>query len=370
VTFTPTATGTRTGAITITDSASGSPQSINLTGTGVTVVAPAVSLSPSSLSFGNQSINTTSAGQNVTLSNTGTGTLNITSIVPSGDYADTTTCGATLLAGSNCTISVTFTPTATGTRTGAITITDNAAGSPHSVGLTGTGVAVPVLVRSAGGSSSTGNGSGAVSFSAASAAGDTIVLFVRFGGATITSVTDNQSGGSNSYTSVLGPTHWGVTPNPTDRWAQVFVAKNITGGSTLRITVTLSGSSTHDIYMAALEYLGVDPTNPVNATASGFGKASTTGAPVTGNLTTTVANAQLVATSWDSNESYTSTGNGSGYTTDAAAGVRSISGGSGWANLTEYRSAATAGTYNARASSSPAVDDWVIQLVALAPATH
>src|SRR5258708_1032877 len=120
--------------------------------------------------------------------------------------------------------------------------------------------------------------------------------------------------------------------------------------------------------MAALEYAGVDAGNPVNATAVGTGTVSANGAPATGNLTTTVANTKLVATSWDSNESYTSTGNGSGYTTDAAAGNPSISGGSGWANLTEDRTATTAGTWNATASLSPAVHQWAIQLIALAPA--
>ena len=139
VTFTPTAAGTRTGAITITDDAQGSPHSVGLTGTGATAIAPAVSLSVSSASFGNQPVNTTSLAQSVTLSNTGTGTLNITSIVPSGNYNDTTTCGATLGAGSSCTITVTFTPTAVGTRTGSITIADNASGSPHVVTLTGVG---------------------------------------------------------------------------------------------------------------------------------------------------------------------------------------------------------------------------------------
>jgi hypothetical protein len=226
---------------------------------------------------------------------------------------------------------------------------------------------VPVLVRSGHGSSATGNSSGTVSFSAASAAGDTVVLFVRFGGTTISSVTDNQTGGSNSYVSVLGPTAWGVAPNVTDRSAQVFVVKNITGGSRLTIRVSLAGSSTHDIYMAALEYSGVDPVNPVNATALGTGTFGTDGAPTTPNLTTTVANTKLVATSWDSNESYTSTSNGSGYTTDSAAGVSSISGGTGWASLTEDRTAAAAGTWNATTKSTRAVVDWVIHLIALAP---
>jgi hypothetical protein len=252
---------------------------------------------------------------------------------------------------------------ATGTDSISGTITPPASGNGATVGLSG---AAPVLVQSAPGSSLTGNSSGTVSFSAPSVAGDTIVLFVRFGGTTISGVTDNHPGGSNTYTSVLGPTQWGVAPNSTDRSAQVFVASNIAGGSTLTITVNLAGNSTHDIYIAALEYSGVDPTNPINVTAGGSGTNGRT--PSTGNVTTTVANTKLVATSWDSNESYTASGNGTGYVTDVAAGIASISGGSGWSNLTEDRTAATAGTWNATASSAPAVNDWIVQMVALTPA--
>ncbi|MBV9303612.1 MAG: choice-of-anchor D domain-containing protein [Acidobacteriaceae bacterium] len=141
VTFHPTATGTRTGTVTITDNASGSPQSTSLTGTGV---APVVSLSKTSLTFASQLVGTTSSAQPVTLTNTGTGTLTISSIVATGDYAQTNTCGSSVSAGGNCTINVTFHPTATGTRTGTVTITDNASGSPQSISLTGTGVAPAV----------------------------------------------------------------------------------------------------------------------------------------------------------------------------------------------------------------------------------
>jgi hypothetical protein len=363
-----------------------------------TTPAPVASLSPAALSFARQAVNSTSPAQTTTLSNTGNAPMNITGISitgpNAGDFMQTNNCPSSLTSGS-CSINVTFTPTASGSRSATVSVADNAAGSPHTVSLTGTGATggpqtysisgslspvssgsgatvtlaggAPVLVQSAPGSRLTGNTSGAVSFSAANTGGNTIVLFVRFGGATITSVTDNQPGGSNTYASVLGPTHWGVPPNSTDRWAQVFLAKNIVGNSPLTVAVTFSGSTTHDTYLAALEYSGVDPNNPVNATAVGTGTVGANGAPVTGNLTTTVANTKLVATSWDSNESYTATGNGSGYATDVAAGIASLSGGSGWPNLTEDRTAATTGTWNATASSQPAVVDWVIQLVALAP---
>jgi hypothetical protein len=76
------------------------------------------------------------------MSNTGSATLNISSIVASGDFAlisSSKPCGATLAAGKSCKIKVTFTPTETGTRTGDVTISDNAGNSPQQVPLTGTG---------------------------------------------------------------------------------------------------------------------------------------------------------------------------------------------------------------------------------------
>lgn len=119
-------------------------------GGGAPPPAPIVSLSPSSLTFASQAVNTTSAAQTVTLSNPGNGALSITSIAASGDFPETNNCG-TGLPGSTgtalaaCSISVTFKPTAVGTRTGSVSITDNASGSPQTVSLSGTGeIATPV----------------------------------------------------------------------------------------------------------------------------------------------------------------------------------------------------------------------------------
>src|SRR5207249_6067481 len=95
VTFKPTATGTRTGSVTITDSATGSPQKLSLTGSGVSsgTSTPVASLSPTSLAFGNQTVGTTSAARVITLSNTGTASLSISGIAVtgtnSGDFAQT-----------------------------------------------------------------------------------------------------------------------------------------------------------------------------------------------------------------------------------------------------------------------------------------
>jgi len=142
VTFKPTAAGTRTGAVTITDNASPATQTVSLTGTGT---APLVSLSPTSLTFPAQAVGTSSSAQSVTLKNTGSAGLTITSIKTSGDFSQTNTCGSSLAASASCTLSVTFKPTATGTRTGAVTITDNASPATQTVSLTGTGVAAPVV---------------------------------------------------------------------------------------------------------------------------------------------------------------------------------------------------------------------------------
>jgi hypothetical protein len=141
VTFAPAATGARTGALTLTDNASTSPQTVALSGTGT---GPVVGLAPASLSFSNQLLGTASSSQTLAVNNTGNMALTISSIVASGDYAQTNTCGSSVAAGANCTISATFTPTATGPRTGTITVTDNAFDSPQIVNLSGTGIAPAV----------------------------------------------------------------------------------------------------------------------------------------------------------------------------------------------------------------------------------
>jgi hypothetical protein len=136
VTFTPTAIGGLSGTLSITDDASGSPHAVALNGIGL---GPLATLSPSSLSFAGQPVGTTSPAQVITLSNSGNAPLTISTITASGDYAQTEDCGGSIAAGANCTVAVTFKPTAAGMRDGTITIRDNAAGSPRTISLSGTG---------------------------------------------------------------------------------------------------------------------------------------------------------------------------------------------------------------------------------------
>ena len=172
--FGPSTAGALTAAITIADNASGSPQSVALSGTGL---APAVSLSATSLSFGDQEVGTASSSKGVTLTNTGSAALAITSITVTGtdatSYLFVNNCGTSLAAKASCTIHGHFGPTMLGAMTAAITLVDNASGSPQSIALSGAGV--PTLMLQAGGSLPTATQnvaySGAINASGGSGAG-------------------------------------------------------------------------------------------------------------------------------------------------------------------------------------------------------
>jgi hypothetical protein len=139
VTFTPTGTGTRNAAVSVTDNAPGSPQSVPLTGVGT---PPAVTLSPTSLTFSNQVVFTTSPVQPVTLTNSGTGVLKIKHISVTSPFSQTNNCPSSLGPGADCTISVKFRPANKGVFHGAVSVADNASGNPQKVPLTGTGTFV------------------------------------------------------------------------------------------------------------------------------------------------------------------------------------------------------------------------------------
>lgn len=136
VTFRPTAPGPRNGSIAIQDDAAGSPQLINLAGDGS---GPGATFTPVSLSFPSQLLGTSSAAQAVTLTNSGDLTLNISGIQVTGDFGQNNNCPAQLPPGSSCTINVTFSPAVSGTRSGTLTVDDNAYGTTQAANLTGTG---------------------------------------------------------------------------------------------------------------------------------------------------------------------------------------------------------------------------------------
>jgi hypothetical protein len=136
VTFTPTAGGSRTANIAVSGTEPGSPLTVDLSGTGL---GPAATLNPSVLTFTSETVGTTSAAQIATLTNVGNAPLSLSGITASGDFAETNTCSTALSTGNSCQISVTFTPSASGARTGTIAI----AGSTQAIALSGVGIAAP-----------------------------------------------------------------------------------------------------------------------------------------------------------------------------------------------------------------------------------
>ena len=138
ITFTPTASGNRMGVLTITGSAG--VQTAQLSGTGQ--APPTDTLAPLSLTFAQAQVGSSSAAQQVTLTNSGDVALTLVSgIITSGDFKAANSCSSSLAPHSTCAINVSFVPTAVGSRTGTLTVTDEV--RYQTVSLTGVGVAPP-----------------------------------------------------------------------------------------------------------------------------------------------------------------------------------------------------------------------------------
>ncbi len=158
--FAPTAPDARTAVLRFTDNAPGSPHLVPLNGVG----SPPVVSVPANQSFGNVPVGTTGAPQEVVITNTGLGVLEVPSITVVGanpiDFVvGFHLCEGTIDPGASCAVPISFRPGAAGARTAALRITDNAAGGPHQVSLTGSGVATARLdLRGPGTVYTTGNG--------------------------------------------------------------------------------------------------------------------------------------------------------------------------------------------------------------------
>ena len=149
ITFQPTSTGSQQAALIITDDAPDSPQSVTLSGNGVAPPppAPAVTVSPNPVSFPTITQGATSTPIAVTVTNSGNATLHIASVTLGGnnpaDFTMTNGCSGSYAANTNCSITLTFTPTAAGQRSASISISDDAQDSPQFVQVSGTATAAP-----------------------------------------------------------------------------------------------------------------------------------------------------------------------------------------------------------------------------------
>jgi len=139
VVFNPSHTGSFNESLIITDNGMGSPQSYSVTGSGL--IPPAAS--PVRINFSNQTIGTTSADRIVTFTNNNPIALNFSTDSVTGDFAlDSDTCAGQSVPGNGgtCSIGVSFTPTAKGTRTGTLSVNNSSSSSPQTVGLSGPGI--------------------------------------------------------------------------------------------------------------------------------------------------------------------------------------------------------------------------------------
>lgn len=188
--------------------------------TGIPPNSPVANLSTASLTFGSQQTGRTSSAQAVTLTNNGTAQLTINSIAiagaNAGDFKQTNNCGTSLAVNTSCTISITFAPSNTGTRSASLVISDNASGSPQTVALSGTGTGLGIspgvsVLTSTGTQQFTASSGGvtwavdgAVGGSASSGTVTTSGLYTPPGAAgthTVTATTSTQSVSATVYVS-------------------------------------------------------------------------------------------------------------------------------------------------------------------------
>jgi hypothetical protein len=348
--FAPTTIGAASAAVTITDDAAGSPQSIALSGTGV---ASSATLSANTLAFGSVTVNTVAASQSVTLTNNGNSILTIASIAVTGanasDFVFANNCGASLAAGASCTIHGHFAPTTTSAETAAVTITDSDATSPQTIALSGTGVAAtaPLTFSSPSlpaGSTPTNLNFGSIDMGATSASQSVIMTntgtaVVNIGSIAVTGASSSQFVFANSCGATLGvgascviQGHFAPTgPGPmsaavtvTDDAAgspqtialsgtgvtqQLTLSANslwfgtiTVGASSVSESVTLTNVGTGALAIASIAVTGNNPSSFVFANNCGTSLASGASCVVHGHFaptTTGLLNAAITITSAD-----------------------------------------------------------------------
>ncbi|MCM2327042.1 MAG: choice-of-anchor D domain-containing protein, partial [Lysobacter sp.] len=143
--FAPSTTGTNAATLRILSNAPTSPTFVGLSGTATAVPVATLAAQPAALDFAIREVATTSPAQSVTLTNTGGATATISGVTVTGDFAQANNCSL-VLPGGSCTISVTFTPTAAGTRAGSLVVAGDATNAPFAIALSGGGTPPPVPI--------------------------------------------------------------------------------------------------------------------------------------------------------------------------------------------------------------------------------
>ena len=221
-----------------------------------------VNATPGALSFGSRATGSTSAAQTVTVNNPTSSAASVSSIATTGDFAETNNCGSSIAANGSCTVSVTFTPTASGARSGTLTV--NAGGNNSTVSLSGTGIAPgPVLSAAPGGLSFPGTLVGSSAATQTVTVTNTGTTAATVSGVAVTgpyTETNNCSSiavnGSCTVTVGFTPTAGGANPGT------LTVTSNANNSPT---TVALSGSG-----IGSTTNLALAGTMTASSTDSGF----------------------------------------------------------------------------------------------------
>jgi F5/8 type C domain/Pectate lyase superfamily protein/Abnormal spindle-like microcephaly-assoc'd, ASPM-SPD-2-Hydin len=211
-------------------------------------VSSPLTASPSSVSFGSQTVGSTSSAQSVTVSNPGSAAVSMSSVGVTGPFSEGNNCGTSLAAGASCAVSVTFAPTASGAATGTLSVNSSAPGSPLTVALSGTGT---------------------------SAAATNLALNrpVTASGVTQTFVAANAVDGDTS-------SYWESTDNAFPQWLQVDLGSSV---SVSRIVLDLPPSTAWGTRTQTITVQGsADGTSYTTLAAS----AAYTFNPATGNTAT------------------------------------------------------------------------------------
>ncbi len=216
VTFTPTAAGSRSGTLTV--NAGGVTSATTLSGTGI-APGPVLGAAPASLSFAGTVVGNSATAQTVTVTNSGTSSASVSGVSVTGDFSQANNCSS-VAVGASCAVTVTFTPTTNGTRTGTLTVASNANNSPTTVALTGTGINSSTnIALNQPASASSANGS---------------------------YVAANMTDGNTS-------TYWESTNGVFPQWAQVDLGQNYSIG---QIVLTLPPSTAWAARTETLSVLG------------------------------------------------------------------------------------------------------------------
>jgi hypothetical protein len=324
VTFAPTSTGSLSGSVTVVSNATNSPAAISLTGTGI---QPQISVTPSSVGFGNVTVGVTNT-QTLTIRNAGTATLNVSqaSLAGTGFTSSGLVLPLSVPAGGSSVFNLGFAPASAGTFSGSITFISNTPNSPLVVPITGTGISTILQLSAAPASLSFGSlttgtsatqsvtisntGNSSVSISQVSASG------TGFSTSGITLPLSLAAGQSASFTVTFAPASAGSLAG------SVSVVSNATNSP---LVVTLSGTGaapvTHSVSLS---------WTPSSSTFSGFNvyRGTTSGGPYTKVDTSMISTTTYVDAGVSSGQTYyyvatelDSTGAESAYSSQVSATI-------------------------------------------------